>query len=339
MYAASISARFSRFAVQAAFAVGLALAQGCGTAIIGRTRVSIEKASGTEKLGGPYYVMDAPLVVHALRRPGVSETLHEACQKRYPELFSKKRSAIPLLVTRHAETRKTNSRVPWSALIPISTLWILPAFPQTAVIQDGVEINTAPDAQAAATFVSEETIFMHSLLTFPVSKVLFPESRGWGPETDDQSDPNARINDTRLAGYADAIVACLASMSEETRGALAENPLALRHYYEIRPYVMGHDIVPHSGEIIHEIAVERPAATGRMPVLAGFAYDPGHRTGQIRSDLSGCDALFAQRWTIYQLLPEVLKNQVSQPGERAILIQSEHLSAEGVYTLDFAVVE
>lgn len=339
MYALSSSARFSRIAVSAALVALMSLTQGCGTAIIGRTQVSVEKVSGTARLGGPYYVIDTPSSVHLLRRQGVSETLHEACQKRYPELFSKNRSAIPLLVTRHAATRKTNSGFPLSALLPACTLFIVPAFPQTAVIDDGVEIDTGSKEPSSATFVSEETFFMHSLVTFPLSKILFPASNGWGPETDDQSAPNTRINDVRLAGYADAIVGCLSAMSEESRAALADNPMALRRYYEIRPYVMGHDLVPHSGKTVHEIAVERPVASARMPVLVGFAYDSGRRTGKIRADLSGCDALFAQRWTIYQLLPNALKGQVSLPGERSILIQGEHLTPDGVYTLDFAVVE
>ena len=331
---ARLSSRIASVATAAVLAV---LGQGC--AIVGRTQVDIGRIEDTSGLGGPYYVVDATDLYHASRKARLNETLHDACQKRYPSLFSTKRTAVPLLVSRQSNTSKSNSGFSFSYILSAYSMFLLPPLPQTAIINDRVHISVNDNKKESESFTSRETCFMHVLTTYPFDSILFPRSKGWGKETDDQAAPNIRINETRLAAFADAIVKGLSDMDEADRTALSENAEAWARYYEVRPFVVGRDLIPQDGKTIHEIKVERPSATARIPILKDFSYDRGRRIGSMKCDFKGCDPMFAQKWAFYRILPEQLRVSEPLPGERAILIRKETLTEDGSYLLSFSVVE
>lgn len=311
--------------------------QGC--AVVGRTQVDISRVQATNELGGPYYVIDATGTHHLARKMAFSEMLHDACQERYPSLFSKSRKAVPLLVSRQSRTKKSNSGFSFSYFLPACSLFILPALPQTAVIADRIDVSLGEKRSNSDSFTSKETFFVHVLTTYPFNSVLFPRSKGWGKETDDQAAPNVRVNETRQAAFADAIVRNLASMDEANRASLQDNAEAWARYYEVRPFVVGRDLVPQTGKIIHEIKIERPSATARIPLITNFSYDRKRRVGFIECDFRRCDPMFAQKWTFHRLLPERLREDEPLPGKRAVLIRTETLTGDGFYKMAFSVVE
>lgn len=333
------SAKFSsRIASVATVAVLAVFGQGC-TMIVGRTQVDIGRIQDTSRLGGPYYVVDVTDLYHASRKAKLNETLHDACQERYPSLFSKKRTAVPLLVSRQSCTKKSNSGFSFSYFLPACSLFLLPSCPQTAVIDDKIYVSVNDNKMASESFTSRETFFVHSLTTYPFDSVLFPSSKGWGKETDDQAAPNVRINETRRAAFADAVVKSLETMDEADRAALPENAEAWARYYEVRPFVVGRDMIPQEGKTIHEIKMERPSATARIPALKDFSYDRGRRVGSIKCDFKGCDPMFAQKWAIHRMLPDKLKEVSDLPGQRSLFVRTETLTKEGLYSLSFSVVE
>ena len=315
-----------------------------GCATVGRTTVDIRRADGADvqRLGGPYYVIDEVSVTKADGGVRKSEVLHEACQRRYPGLFSRGRQATPLLVRRQSRVEKSERRsFHWWILLDGMTFCLWPQmYPLTDVIADTAEIlGDGGEALATTSFKSSESGYMHTPLTLPFDSVMFPKSQGWGEMTFDNEAPMSSINEVRLAAFADAIVAGLESMGPDGREALQSNIDAHALYYRLRPYVIGGDIPGLQGKIVHEAPIARPAADGRLPELVSFEYDPSTRTGTLVSDFIRCDALFAQQWTIQQLLLKKLRESVELPGGRAILVKKESLSSAGLYTILFAVVE
>lgn len=329
------------------FAAAVCAFLGClsgGCATVGRTTVDIARTedANVERLGGPYYVIDEVGAQKADGSVRKSELLHEVCQKRYPGLFSRGREAVPLLVRRHAYVVKSERRsFHWWYLLDGLTICLWPQMrPLTDVIADSTEIlGDGGKTLAKISFESRESEYLHTPLTLPFNSVLFPKSEGWGEPTFDNEHPMASISDARFCAFADAIVAGLESLGPDGRDALQSNMDALAMYYRLRPYVIGGDIPGLQGKIVHEAPIVRPTADGRLPELVSFEYDSGKRMGKLVSDFNRCDALFAQQWTIQQLLLKKLRESVALPGERAVLVKTESLSASGLYTIIFAVVE
>lgn len=314
------------------------LSAGCGT--VGRTTVDIGRppAVSVSDIDGPYYVIDAVAVGDA--KTATSELLHEACQRRYPELFTRNRKAVPLLVLRKSEVVHTERRkFHWWYLLDACTLCLWPTLPMTGVIHDCVRLGSVDPDAPSTSFEAKETVYVHTPLTILFDPVLFPKEEGWGDPTSDEFHPYVQVNETRQAAFADAIVQTLLTMSKEQRMALRSDPKTMAAYFRLRPYVIGEDLPPMFGKTIHEIPIVRQAADGKLPDVTDFQFDPGTRRGRIGANLSGCDALFAQKWVLYHVLPQKLREAVSLPGERMIIVQSEDLSREGLYEIAFSVIE
>lgn len=323
---------------------GLLLPGAAGCSVVGRTTVDIRPADGVPPaaLGGPYYVIDEIAVTKADGGIRKSEVLHDACQRRYPGLFSKGRQATPLLVKRRSHVVESDRKsFKWWNLLQGLTICLWPEMgTRTAVIADAAEICGSDGAVLASKgFESRESVYIHTPLTLPFNALLFPAREGWGEETLDVYSPSNRVNEVRQNAFADAIVAGLETMTESDRAALQANADAQALYYRLRPYVIGGDIPGLAGKIVHEAPIVRHAADGRIPVLISFDYDPERRRGRLASDFARCDALFAQQWTIQRHLLGKLREAMPLPGSPSILIRAESLSPEGVYTLDFSVVE
>lgn len=323
-----------------AFAIGLS----GGCAFVGRTTVDIRhvESADTARLGGPYYVIDEVAVSRADGGVRKTEVLHEACQRRYPGLFSRGRQAIPLLVRRQSRLEKNETRrFHWWMILDGLTLCLWPQMrPLTDVIADSAGIlGDSGEVLAETPFKSHESLYMHTPLTLPFNAAMFPASEGWGEPTTDYEAPMTNVNPVRLAAFADAIVAALEALGPEGRKDLASSVDALAMYYRLRPYVIGGDIPGLQGKVVHEAPIARPAADGRLPVLVSFEYNPATRTGMLSSDFAGCDALFAQQWTIQRLLLEKLHGAAPLPGKRGVLVRKETLSPAGLYTIHFVVVE
>lgn len=316
----------------------LLVMQGC---LQVRTRIStdISKNEINSKIGGPYYVVDITGEFHTSRKIKSSETLHNECEKKYPNLFSKSKNAIPIIVSRNAKTINHDNPSLLSMLFFSFSLFATPCSEKSR-IEDNISLEIGKGTLKNMQFFSEEDVFYHGWLTYPFDSFVCPKSSGWRKQGSfEWKNPTYRVGHDRLSAYADAVVSILASMSEEERNALGENKDAWARYYQVRPYILGKDIIPQKGVIIHKMQIERPTTESRIPIVKSFFYDVNKYKGKIICDFSGCNSMFAQQWVLYQLLNVKLKEVTNLPGDISILIGEEQVSSEGVYSLKFTVVE
>ena len=312
--------------------------QGCLQAR-SRVRIDIPNVEINPKIGGPYYVVDITGEFHTSRKIKSSETLHNECEKKYPNLFSKSKNAIPIIVSRNAKTINHDNPSLLSMLFFSFSLFATPCSEKSR-IEENISLEIGKGTLKKMQFFSEVDVFHHGWLTYPFDSFVCPKSSGWRKQDSfEWKSPKNVVGQDRWSAYADAIVSILSSMSETERNTLFENKDAWARYYQVRPYILGKDIVSHKGKVVHKMQIERPTTESRIPIVKSFFYDVNKYKGKIICDFSGCNSMFAQQWVLYQLLNVKLQEVTNLPGERSILIGNEEISSEGVYSLTFSVVE
>ena len=150
----SNSFRSSRFAAAAA-AVATLLVSGCGVSVRVTSDVPPVRDATPQRLGGPYYVLDASLQTTrthetqngsvTLMRSRDNDVFHDFCHKRYPKLFARGRTSIPILVRREAELESSSGEAAGDICL-ILTAFTFNFFPASGRFDETVSVGTETGA-------------------------------------------------------------------------------------------------------------------------------------------------------------------------------------------------
>lgn len=341
----------------AAAGAALALGSGCGVSVRVQTDLPPVRDATPERLGGPYYVIDASVqkTVVVEGATGSSTMMystdhgdfHAFCHERYPKLFSGGRTCVPILVRREAGLEEIEGLAAQQfgqlllrgALFSTSTL--------TEHFEEAVSIGTRTGSWTdPVRFRSDISSVGLGLLSIPFRHFVCNPDQGWrdvdyNHQPNDRRDPMQVVCPERQAAIADALVHALESMTDEERESLADNGEAWARYYMQHP-ISSVEMENVRGRVVHNVSASgagEQIAVGRRPRVISLDVDPSRRKGVLEAGLEGCNPAAAQDWLIFRALPDGIRAAYGGKNWNAFKIDSETVTPDGRYTLRFTIVE